>query len=97
MGDIWAVKRENLSLVFANNKGADQPGHLIFLASVCSGAGWFESDCRKPSRQVLLRQSPYTLKAPLNSHADVSTKARGLNFGLSLYLHLYFVYASSKG
>ena len=28
---------------------------------------------------------------------DISSKGRGLNFGLSLHLHPYFVYASSKG
>ena len=33
----------------------------------------------------------------MNSHADISSKAKGLNFGLSLYLHSYFVYWSSKG
>ena len=27
MGIIWASTRENLSSGFANNKGADQPGH----------------------------------------------------------------------
>ena len=30
-------------------------------------------------------------------HADVSVEARGLNFGLSLDLHPYFMYVSSKG
>ena len=29
----------------------------------------------------------------LNPHAEVSSRARGLNFGCSLYLHPYFVYA----
>ena len=33
----------------------------------------------------------------INAHAVVSSGARGLNFGLSLHLHPYFVYASSKG
>ena len=28
--------------------------------------------------------------------ADVSRKARGLHFGLSLYLHPYFLYVSSQ-
>ena len=37
-------------------------------------------------------------KMPLiNVHADVSSKTRGLNFGLSLNLNAYFVYAGSKG
>ena len=30
-------------------------------------------------------------------HVQLSSEERGLNFRLSLYLHLYFVYASSKG
>ena len=30
---IWASTQENLSLVFANNKGADQPAHLRSLIS----------------------------------------------------------------
>ena len=29
----WALTRENLSLTFANNKGADQPTHLHRLIS----------------------------------------------------------------
>ena len=37
-----------------------------------------------------------TQKPPLNAHSDVSSRARGLNFGLSLHLHPYFVYASSE-
>ena len=34
---------------------------------------------------------------PLKTHGDVSSMARGQNYGLSLHLHPYFVYASSKG
>ena len=30
---IWALTRENLSLGFANNKGADQPAHMCRLIS----------------------------------------------------------------
>ena len=30
---IWALMRENLSLVFASNKGTDQPAHLCSLMS----------------------------------------------------------------
>ena len=32
----------------------------------------------------------------INPHADVSSRARGLKFGLSLHLHPYFEYASSE-
>ena len=31
--NIWGSTRENLSTVFANNKGADQPGHPRSLIS----------------------------------------------------------------
>ena len=34
---------------------------------------------------------------PVNSHAHAARKARGLNFALSLFLHPYFLYASSNG
>ena len=34
---------------------------------------------------------------PLNTHYDVSSVARDQNFGLSLRLHPYLVYASSEG
>ena len=37
------------------------------------------------------------LKPPFNIHADISRVANGLNFGLSLHLHPYFVYASREG
>ena len=33
----------------------------------------------------------------INAHDDASGKPRGLIFGWDLYLHLYFVYASSEG
>ena len=33
----------------------------------------------------------------MNSHADVSSRARDRYFGLCLHLHPYFVYASGEG
>ena len=33
----------------------------------------------------------------VNTHADLSSKARGLNFSLNLHLHPYFVYVRSIG
>ena len=33
----------------------------------------------------------------INADTDISSKVRGLNFGLSLHLHPYFLNASSKG
>ena len=36
-------------------------------------------------------------KSPLIVHADITNGARWLNFGLSIYLHLYFVNGSGKG
>ena len=32
----------------------------------------------------------------LNTHVDISSRARGQNFGLSLHLHTNFVYASDE-
>ena len=34
---------------------------------------------------------------PLDAQFDVSSGARVLKFGTSLYIHTYFVYASSEG
>ena len=39
----------------------------------------------------------YAHESPLNVHADVSSKAKGLNHDLSLQPHQYFVNASSAG
>ena len=39
----------------------------------------------------------YAQKRPLNTHSNVSSGARGLNFALSLNQHPYFMYASSEG
>ena len=42
--------------------------------------------------------SPIDAKMPpLNIHTAVSRKARGLNFGMSLHLHPFFVNVSSQG
>ena len=42
-------------------------------------------------------QNPEFRNNPENFHPCISSKARGLNFGLSLRLHPYFKYATSKG
>ena len=39
----------------------------------------------------------YAHNPHVNTHSDVSNKATGLNFGLSLHLHPYFVKVSSEG
>ena len=33
----------------------------------------------------------------INIHGDITSRARGLNFGPSLHLHPYSVYTSSEG
>ena len=33
----------------------------------------------------------------LNIHVQLSSGAKGLNFGMSLHLNLYFVYVSNEG
>ena len=35
-------------------------------------------------------------KPTFDPHADLSSRVRGLNFGLSLHLYPYFMYVSSK-
>ena len=45
----------------------------------------------------MLRPITYAQMTLLNAHDAVSSKVRGLNFGLSLHKHPYFAYASSKG
>ena len=53
-----------------------------------------------PSKLDSKRHSPSTLYLShiyaSKVHTDVSSTARGLNFGPSLHLHPYFVYASSE-
>ena len=39
----------------------------------------------------------YPPKHPLNAHDDTTSRTRGLNFGLSLFLYPYFVYAIREG
>ena len=39
----------------------------------------------------------YAEKLPLNDHVDLSSRARGVNFGLNLHLHPYYVIAGSYG
>ena len=46
---------------------------------------------------IILVLIAYAQASPLNAHADISRRARGLNFGLSLPLLPYFVYARRKG
>ena len=40
--------------------------------------------------------SSYAQQPSFNTHADVSSRYRGLKFGTSLHLHPFFVYASIK-
>ena len=50
----------------------------------------------RPAHEILV-PIPYTQKPPLKDHADLSSMVRGLNFGLSLHQHSYFMYVSSEG
>ena len=52
-----------------------------------------EISCRGPFKHVC---TYIWTNASNNSNADVSIEARGLNFGLSIHLHPYFVCASNK-
>ena len=37
------------------------------------------------------------IRPTINAHASISSGDRGLNFGLGLHLHPYFVHASREG
>ena len=62
------------------------------LASLCDG-----KDKIIGSAHEILVLTAYAQKPPWNAHFDVFSGARGLNFGLSFYLHTRFVYASNGG
>ena len=49
-----------------------------------------------PAHELLLLNA-YAQKPPLNINADIFSRARGLNLGLSLHKYTYFVNAKSKG
>ena len=49
----------------------------------------------RPVNKVLVFIA-YAQMSPINAHADVSSEAISLNFGMSLRLHPYFVYGSSE-
>ena len=63
---------------------------FAFLTFVCL----FLSGCL---RQVLLYLSQCARKPSLKAHTEVSSRARGLIFGVSLPLLLYFEYVRSQG
>ena len=54
------------------------------------GAQWL-------SGRVLESNHTYAQRPPLNTHADSSSRTKGLEIGQSLNLHQYFGYASSEG
>ena len=49
----------------------------------------------EPELEILVLIA-YTQTHPLNTQADISSRSRGLNFGLSLHLHPNLVYASRE-
>ena len=55
------------------------------------GPTFFQASVCKSFQQTTLGNQE------LNAHADVSSMARGLNFGRSNHLYSYFVNASSEG
>ena len=56
----------------------------------------WKSHIYEPAHEILASIA-YTPKAHLNTHTDVFSKERGLQFGLSLHLYPFIVYASSEG
>ena len=49
-----------------------------------------------PAYEILVLIT-HAQKPPINTHADISRGAKGLNFGLNLHLHPFFVYVGSNG
>ena len=49
-----------------------------------------------PALDILVLSS-YAQQSPLIDYVDIFSLTRVLNFGLNLYLHPYFVHASSVG
>ena len=51
----------------------------------------------EPAHEILvLTGFGQNSKPPFNTRADISSRARGVKFGLSLHLHPYYVYGGSK-
>ena len=57
---------------------------------IMSGLIWVQSVCKSYQQTTLGDKA-------LKAHADLSSKARGLNFGPRIHLHPYDVYTSSEG
>ena len=58
--------------------------------------GWWREGAKYPVVIITIMHGisvliTYAQMPLVNTHADVSSEARGLNFGLSLHLHPYFV------
>ena len=49
----------------------------------------------RPAHEILVLIT--CAQKPFNGYAYISRDSRGLNFGLSLHLHSYYVYVSSEG
>ena len=69
---------------------------LSQTASINNWLTHFQMKTKYQNHDILARIA-YAQTPQLNAHAEVFSGARGLNFGLSLHLHPYFVYASSEG
>ena len=67
-------------------------GSPIHVVSICMG-----KSIRIQRVNKVLVLTAYVQKHPLNSHVVVSRETRYLNFGPSLYLHPYTVYANNQG
>ena len=59
-------------------------------------AGALDQILNEPAHEILAHTA-FAQTPPFNARADVTSKARGLKFGLSLHLLQCFVYASSEG
>ena len=71
--------------------------HLEFLSLKGGFTGSTESTLVKMPHCWKSDVAAHMQKPPLNAHADISSTARYLCFGLSIHLHPYSVYASNVG
>ena len=65
---IWASTSENLSLVFMNNEGTDQPAYLPHSSRLSERLGWLENPVLLYSSRQLKNLSESEFN-PLENHA----------------------------
>ena len=67
---------------------------LAFKGDVC--AYMIGTKISWPGHEILV-PIIYAQTSPLNAYAGVSSRARSMHFGVSLYQHPYYVYTNIEG